>query len=137
MNVTFSQEGIFLLILIAFANAFWQEVLFRGFFQKRMIHSYGVIAGVILCAFIFTILHGLARDINLLEIILGSILFTIVGLLFHFTQSLGLAIAMHATGNFFLRSFGTNELVIPSQEFRMIIFGMVLIIICIFFRKRL
>ena len=38
LSVTFSQNSLVLLMLIAFANAFWQEIVFRGFFQKRLIN---------------------------------------------------------------------------------------------------
>ena len=72
-----------------------------------------------------------------MDILWATILFTLVGLLSYFTQPLVLAIAMHATGNFFLRSFGTNELVIPGQEYRMIVYGVVLVVLLIVFRKKL
>lgn len=137
LAVTFSQNSIVMLILIAFANAFWQEVVFRGYFQKRLINSYGIIIGIVLCAFLFTIIHGLVRDINLIEILLGTILFTLVGVIYYLTNSIVLVTAIHATGNFFLRSFGNNELQIPEQEYRLIIFGIVLMLLILMFRKNL
>lgn len=137
LRITFSQNSILILILIAFFNAFWQEVIFRGYFQRRLIKTYGIIAGIVICAFLFTIIHGLARDINPTEILLGTILFTLVGVIFHLTNSIVIATAIHATGNFFLRSFGSNELYIPSQEYRLMIYGLVLTLIIIAFRKKL
>ncbi len=137
ISVTFFQNSIVLLILIAFANAFWQEFIFRGYFQKRMIDTYGVISGILICAFLFTIIHGLARDINLIEILLGTILFTLVGLIYYLTNSIFFVTAIHATGNFFLRSFDNNELHIPEQEYRILIFGIILILLALVFRKKI
>ena len=37
---TFSSDRVFLLILTALTNAFWQEVIFRGYLQKRLIVAY-------------------------------------------------------------------------------------------------
>lgn len=136
LDVTFSQNSIVLLILVAFANAFWQEVVFRGYFQKRLIRSYGIIAGIIICAFLFTIIHGLVRDINIIEILLGTVLFSLVGLIYYLTNSIVFVTAIHATGNFFLGSFGSNELHIPGQEYRLVIFGLVLVIILLVYRKK-
>ncbi len=137
LSVTFSQNSIIMLILIAFANAFWQEVVFRGYFQKRLINTYGIIIGIVICAFLFTIIHGLARDINLIETLLGTVLFTLVGIIYYLTNSIIFVTAIHATGNFFLRSFGTNELQIPTQEHRLLIFGIILILLVLVFRKKL
>lgn len=137
LDITFSQNSIVLLILIALANAFWQEVVFRGYFQKRLIKTYGIIAGIIICSFLFTIIHGLARDINLIEILLGTVLFSLVGVIYYLTNSIVFVTAIHATGNFFLRSFGSKELHIPEQEYRLMIFGLVFILIILAFRKRL
>lgn len=137
LDVTFSQNDIVLLIFIAFANAFWQEVVFRGYFQKRLVETYGIIGGIVICAFLFTIIHGLARDINLIEILLGTVLFSLVGMIYYLTKSIIFVTAIHATGNFFLRSFGSNELNIPGQEYRLMIFGLALVVIILAFRRKL
>ncbi|OQY02023.1 MAG: hypothetical protein B6I20_07305 [Bacteroidetes bacterium 4572_117] len=137
LSITLSQNSIIMLILIAFANAFWQEIVFRGYFQKRLINSYGILAGILLTSFLFTIIHGLARDINLTEIILGTVLFTLIGIVYYLTNSIVFVTAIHAAGNFLLRSFGNNELYIPGQEYRLMIFGIILILIMFIFRKTL
>jgi len=137
LSITFSQERLVLLILIAFANAFWQEVVFRAYFQKRLIQTYGVLTGIIICAFLFTIVHGLARDINFFEVLLGTTLFTLVGVIYYVTDSIVFVTAIHATGNFFLRSFGTNELHIPEQAYRLVVFAVALIVIILLSRKKL
>ena len=85
----------------------------------------------------FTIIHGLARDINFVEILLGTILFTLVGEIYYLTNSIIFVTAIHSTGNFFLRSFENNELHIPEQEYRLLIFGVILTILVLIFRKKL
>lgn len=137
LSIVFSTNSVLLTMFIAFANAFWQEVAFRGFLQKRLINSYGVIAGIIITSFLFVIIHGLARDINLIEIILGTVLFTLVGIIFYLTNSIWISTAIHATGNFFLRSFSSNDLFIPEQLYRLLVYGVCLIVVLIVFRKRI
>jgi len=132
---TFSQKSLVILILIAWGNAFWQEVIFRGYFQKHLINAYGILPGIILGAFLFTLLHGVVRDIDLTEIILGTVLFTFVGALFFLTKSIWIATAIHATGNFFLQSFDTLGLFIPTQFYRLTVYGVVLIVVLIMYRQ--
>jgi hypothetical protein len=71
------------------------------------------------------------------EIVLGTVLFTLAGVLFYVTKLIFLATAVHATSNFFLSSFGTNELHIPDQDYRLVFFGLALIIVFIVFRRKL
>ena len=135
MVTTYSQNGIVLLILIAIANAFWQEVVFRGYFQKRLMTSYGIITGIVLTSFLFTTIHGLSRGINLIEILLGTILFTLIGVVYYLTNSIIYVTAIHATANFYLRSFTTNGLYMPEQKYRLAVFSLALVIIVFLNRK--
>lgn len=52
---TFFWNSIVLLILIALENAFGQEVIFLGYFQKHLINTYRIIAGIVICAFLFVL----------------------------------------------------------------------------------
>ena len=137
LGITFSENGVFILILVALANAFWQEVVFRGYLQKRLIDTYGILAGIVLCAFLFGILHGLVREITLMEIILGTVLFTLVGVIYYLTNSIIFATAIHAAGNFFLRSLDTNGLYIPQQEYRLVVYSIVLIVVLVINKNKL
>jgi len=137
IQVILSQNNIIILFIIALANAFWQEVVFRGYFQRRLINSYGIFYGILICAFLFTVIHGLARDINLMEILLGTVLFTLVGSIYQLTNSMVLATSIHATGNFLLISFHSNQLHIAEQEIRLLIYGITLLFLLWYFRKKL
>jgi len=136
LNVAFFQNSILMLVLITLANAFWQEIVFRGFFQKRLVDTYGIFTGIVVCALLFTVIHGFVREIDYIEIIVGTVLFSLVGVIYYLTNSIVFVTAIHATGNFFLRSFSTNKLHIPEQEYRLLIFGVVLIIIMVVFKKK-
>ena len=136
-KLTFAQNGLVLLILIAFANGLWQELAFRGFLQKRLTRTYGPAIGIFLCALFFTLLHGLVREIGVVEVILGTMLFSLVGVLFLVTDSIVICTAVHATGNFYLRSFGANDLDVPAQESRLLTFGVGLLIVLLVVGRRL
>jgi len=137
MGLVFSSNELFMAVLVALANAFWQEVAFRGFLQKRLINTYGILPGILICSFLFAIIHGLVREITLSELVLGTVLFTFVGLLYYLTNSIWISTAIHATGNFFLRTLDTNNLHIPDQLSRLIIYGFFLIVLILVFRKKI
>ncbi len=132
-----TQNSIIFLMLIVLANAFWQEVIFRGYFQKRLIDTYGVLSGIVICAFLFTVTHGLIQELNIVEIILGTVLFTLIGFIYYITDSIVFVTVIHATGNFFLRSFETSKLYIPKQEYRLLIYSIVLITFLIVYKNRI
>ena len=117
------------------SNAFWQKVVFRGYLQKRLTDSYGISKGILISSFLFTIIHGLARDISILEVILGTVLFSLIGVIYYITNSIIFCTTIHATGNFFLRSFDTNHLYLPGQIYRIIIYSAILIIVLIIIKK--
>jgi len=64
LSVALAQVGASGLIVIAIstlANAFWQEVVFRGDLQPRLPRSYGIRSGILMCASVFVVLHRLVR----------------------------------------------------------------------------
>jgi len=137
LGITFSANRVFILILVALANAFWQEIVFRGYFQKRLIDTFGILSGIVICAFLFTIIHVFTGDLKLIEIIIGIVLFTLVGVIYFLTNSIIFVTAIHAAGNFFLRSFATNKLYIPEHGYRLVVYSIVLVIILILNKNKL
>lgn len=60
-QLEFSFKNMFFLILIAFfQTAFSEEIFFRGFLAKKLIHFLGYLKGNILQAIIFWFIHSLA-----------------------------------------------------------------------------
>ncbi|MFB0522424.1 MAG: CPBP family intramembrane glutamic endopeptidase, partial [Candidatus Bathyarchaeia archaeon] len=65
----------------AMLNSFWQEIAFRGYLQTRFVESYGALVGIPVVALSFVLFHLLAGPLSPLEVLTGSILFLLVGLL--------------------------------------------------------
>jgi membrane protease YdiL (CAAX protease family) len=85
---------------VAMLDSFWQEIAFRGYLQTRFVESYGAIIGIPVVAVSFVLLHLLVNPLSPLEVLTGSILFLLVGLLYHMTGSLYLVGALHGTLNY-------------------------------------
>jgi len=84
----------------AILNSFWQEIAFRGYLQTRFVESYGAHIGIPVVAVSFVLFHLLASPLSALEVLTGTILFLLVGLLYHLTGSLYLVAALHGTLNY-------------------------------------
>ena len=88
-----------LMLIWAFLNSFWQEISFRGYLQNRAVDNYGPLLGILIVSILFVILHAIDRPLTPITIIVGILLFSFVGLLYHVTRSLYLVMAVHATLN--------------------------------------
>lgn len=91
----FLSYGVFNLM-----NSLWQEIVFRGYLQKRAVENYGKYKGVLLVSFVFILIHGLVQTLTPMRIISGLILFILIGLIFEITGSLYFVTVMHATLNY-------------------------------------
>jgi len=129
--------GLIVLFIGAVANAFWQEVAFRGYVQDRLQRSYGVLPGIVMCSMVFVVLHGLARPLSMPEVITGTILFCLVGWLYFVSNSIALATALHATGNLYLRIAGEFDVVLPPHLDRGVAYSVGLGAVLVLFRHRL
>jgi membrane protease YdiL (CAAX protease family) len=140
LAAAFSQtgaSGLFVLIVSALANAFWQELAFRGYLQPRLQRSYGALPGILICSFAFVVLHGLVRPLSMTEVITGTLLFCLVGWLYFVSNSMALATALHATGNFYLLLFSEVEMTLPPYFDRILVFSLGLTAALVVFRGRL
>jgi membrane protease YdiL (CAAX protease family) len=113
----------------AMLNSFWQEIAFRGYLQTRFVESYGARIGIPVVAVSFVLFHLLASPLSALEVLTGTILFLLVGLLYHLTGSLYLVAALHGTLNYLPVLLGTGW----SQPLnRAIIYGLALGLVLLF-----
>jgi membrane protease YdiL (CAAX protease family) len=107
----------------AMLNSFWQEMVFRGYLQTRFVESYGAHIGIPVVAASFVLLHLLVNPLSPLEVLTGSVLFLLVGLLYHMTGSLYLVGALHGILNYLPLLWGTGW----SQTLnRTIVYGLAL-----------
>jgi membrane protease YdiL (CAAX protease family) len=107
----------------AMLNSFWQEMAFRGYLQTRFVESYGAQIGIPVVAISFVLFHLLASPLSALEVLNGSILFLLVGSLYHLTGSLYFVVALHGILNYLPALWGTGW----SQPLnRTIVYGLAL-----------
>jgi membrane protease YdiL (CAAX protease family) len=113
---------------VAMLDSFWQEIAFRGYLQTRYVESYGAQIGIPVVAVSFVLLHLFVNPLSPLEVLTGSILFLLVGLLYHMTGSLYLVGALHGTLNYIPVLLGTWSQ--PSD--RAIVYGLALGLVLLF-----
>jgi membrane protease YdiL (CAAX protease family) len=113
----------------AMLNSFWQEMAFRGYLQTRFVESYGAHIGIPVVAISFVLFHLLASPLSPLEVLTGSILFLLVGSLYHLTGSLYFVVALHGILNYLPALWGTGW----SQPLnRAIVYGLALGLVLLF-----
>jgi membrane protease YdiL (CAAX protease family) len=96
MNIKF-----FVLFFVwAMLNGFWQELVFRGYLQTRVVERHNAIVGILTVTTYFVLIHFIDRQLTLLWVFAGILLFILISLLFHHTKSLFLVGAMHGTINY-------------------------------------
>ena len=100
MTPSIASIAVLIGITAAMLDSFWQEIAFRGYLQTRFVESYGAAIGIPVVAVSFVLLHFLVNPLSPLEVLSGSILFLLVGLLYHTTGSLYLVGSLHGTLNY-------------------------------------
>jgi len=129
-------SGLLVLAISTLANAFWQELAFRGYLQPRLQRSYGILPGILICSFVFGALHGLMRPLDMPELITGTILFSLVGWLYFVSGSIVLATALHATGNLYLTLFTETGVTLPPHLDRILVYSIGLTLALFLFRGK-
>lgn len=81
-------------------NGFWQELVFRGYLQTRVVERYNATVGILTVSIYFILIHFIDRQLTLSWVLAGTLLFILVSLLFHHTKSLYLVGAMHGMINY-------------------------------------
>ncbi len=70
------------------------------------------------------------------EVITGTILFSLIGWLYFVSNSIVLATALHATGNFYLRLFSEVGVALPPYVDRSLAYSVGLLAVLVLFRRR-
>ncbi len=86
-------------LIFYIAMGFGEEIVFRGYVQKRCVRRLNTTWGILLSALIFVLLHQIFYDLSLITILSGVILWFIIGMLYHLSKSLYLSISFHGMMN--------------------------------------
>ena len=93
-------EFLILFFMWAMLNAFWQELVFRGYLQTRVVKRINATVGILTVTVYFVLIHFIDRQLTLPWVLAGTLLFILISLLFHHTKSLYLVGAMHGMINY-------------------------------------
>jgi len=93
-------EFLILFFIWAMLNGFWQELVFRGYLQTRVIDRINATVGILTVTIYFVLIHFIDRQLTLPWILTGTLLFILISLMFYQTKSLYLVGAMHGMINY-------------------------------------
>jgi len=93
-------EFLILFFVWAMLNGFWQEIVFRGYLQTCAIERINATVGILTVTIYFVLIHFIDRQLTLLWIFAGTLLFILISLLYYHTKSLYLVVAMHGMINY-------------------------------------
>jgi membrane protease YdiL (CAAX protease family) len=83
---------------------FGEEIVFRSYIQSQLVDRYGALWGILVGSIIFTLLHMLVSPLSPVTILSGIILWTAVGILYHWSRSLYLVGTFHGIANTLLNT---------------------------------
>lgn len=92
-----AETPLILIIHLTMIAPIFEEIIFRGFFLKRFIPSYGVTKAIIISSFLFAIIHG-----NIHQGVNAFVIGIIIGYVYVKTGSLLTCIWIHFVNNAFL-----------------------------------
>jgi membrane protease YdiL (CAAX protease family) len=98
--IPYNVKFIILFFVWAMLNGFWQELVFRGYLQTRVVERHNATVGILTVTIYFILIHFIDRQLTLPWVIAGTLLFILISLLFHHTKSLYLVGAMHSMINY-------------------------------------
>jgi membrane protease YdiL (CAAX protease family) len=99
ISVNLSFPSIIMTLILYISLGFGEEVGFRAYLQTRMVKLYGPIPGILFTSFIFTLTYLIFRQLCLVDLLSGVILYMAVGTLYFFSQSLYFVGLIHAVLN--------------------------------------
>lgn len=114
LEINFNIKELIFSILIYFAVAITEEVLFRGYILRNLMSSFNNYIALIVSSVLFTFAHGFNPNMDwfsYLNLFLAGIL---LGTSYVYTKNLWFPIALHFSWNFFQTLFGFN---VSGQEF--------------------
>ena len=99
----FTPDNVKFMILYyvwAIFNGFWQEIIFRGYFQNKLVERYKVTLGILTATIYFVLVHFIDRQLTFNWVTTAALLSILIGSMFHKTKSLYLVGAMHGSLNY-------------------------------------
>jgi membrane protease YdiL (CAAX protease family) len=90
--------------ILYLAMGFGEEIVFRGYVQKRLVRRFSVVWGILATSVLFTLLHQISYRLSPVIILSGVMLWTTIGVLYHLSNSLYLVGVFHGTMNTLLNS---------------------------------
>jgi membrane protease YdiL (CAAX protease family) len=108
VEFNFSFKKIILYCILFLLVAFTEEIIFRGYFLKKLMLSFNKYTALIITSFLFAMFHGANPNmsfLSFLDLFLGGLL---LGISYIHTKNLWFPIALHFSWNLFQSLLGFN-----------------------------
>ena len=130
-----SANEFFQLFLLFLARAFGEEIVFRGYIQSRLVDQYKAFWGISITAIVFVFLHQISYGLSPVLVLSGVMLWSSIGVLYHFSKSLYLVILIHAVMNTLINAFRVNPGDIANLIVNALSLSLVIVVAVIVSRK--
>lgn len=108
LKVNFNLKELFISILLYTIVAIVEETLFRGYILRNLMVSFNKYFALILSSILFSLMHILNPNIDLLSLFNIFLIGILLGLSYVHTKNLWFPIAMHLSWNLFQSLLGFN-----------------------------
>ena len=107
-KIFFDIKELFIAILLFTVVAIVEETLMRGYILKNLMLSFNKYAALIITSVIFSVMHGLNPNVDLLSLFNIFLAGILLGISYIYTRNLWFPIALHFSWNLFQTLFGFN-----------------------------
>lgn len=107
-KINFDFRQILISIFVYILVAFTEEILFRGYVLRNLMYSLNRHIALIISAILFSLMHGLNPNIDLIGFSNLFIAGILLGITYIHTKNLWFPIALHFSWNFFQTILGFN-----------------------------
>jgi membrane protease YdiL (CAAX protease family) len=116
--------------ILYLAMGFGEEIVFRGYVQKKLVERYRSTWGILMTAVVFVLLHQISYSLSPVIFLSGVMLWTTIGTLYHLSKSLYLVVVFHGVMNTMLNTLAFEVSDIGSMVVHA--FALLLVIVAAF-----
>jgi membrane protease YdiL (CAAX protease family) len=107
-SLNFNFQNLFYLLLLYTIVSVKEELVFRGYFLRNLMYSFGIPIALVASSVFFALVHGFNPNINMIGYLNLTLAGIMLGLPYVYDKNLWLPIALHFSWNFFQSLFGFN-----------------------------
>jgi len=107
-GLDFDLKELMISILLFLLVSLTEEIIFRGYFLRNLMHSYSKYLALLITATFFALMHAFNPNVGILGLVSIFVAGIFLGITYIHTKNLWFPIALHFSWNFFQSMLGFN-----------------------------